>query len=180
MRTFTFISGNQHKVYYLEKWLGVPIDHHHLDLEEVQSLSLRTVAEHKARQAYDLLQRPVLVEDVGLTMKALGRLPGPFIKWFIEDLGDTGLCRFAAGLEHQQATVSIVYAFFDGQEMHLVENHVEGEVAPEPRGTHGFGWNAVFIPEGSTKTYAEMTDDEVRPFSVRGQAIETLREFLES
>lgn len=178
MREFTFITGNEHKANYLRKWLELPVEHHAVDLDEVQSLSLRIVTEHKARQAYDILKRPVLVEDVGFTFKAMGRLPGPFIKWFLEELGDEGLCRLADGLEHRRAHVSIIYAWYDGQEVHLFENHVEGEVAASPRGTYGFGWNAIFIPEGSDKTYAEMTDDEVRPLSLRAQAIEKLKAFL--
>jgi non-canonical purine NTP pyrophosphatase (RdgB/HAM1 family) len=176
---FTFISGNQHKVDYLVKWLGRPVDHHKADLDEVQSLSLRAVAEHKARQAYELVKRPVLVEDVGFVFKAMGQLPGPFIKWFLEDLGDQGICRLVNGLDSRNARVSIAYVLYDGKAMHFFENHMDGEVPPEPRGNYGFGWNAIFIPEGSNKTYAEMTDDEVRPFSVRAQAIEKLKEFLE-
>lgn len=178
MRAITFITGNQHKVDYLKRWLGMSVDHYAVELDEIQSLSLRTVSEYKARQAYEVLKKPVLVEDVGFTFKAMGRLPGPFIKWFLEELGNEGLCRLADGLDSRKARVSIVYALYDGEEMHLFENHVEGEVASHPRGTYGFGWNAIFIPEGSDKTYAEMVDDEVRPFSVRAQAIEKLKVFL--
>jgi non-canonical purine NTP pyrophosphatase (RdgB/HAM1 family) len=178
-KTFTFITGNQHKADYLVKWLEVSVDHHKLDLEEIQSLNLRAVAEHKVRQAYDILKRPVLVEDVGFTFEAMGRLPGPYIKWFLEELGDKGLCRLADGLDHRKAHVALVYALYDGQEVHFFESVVHGTIAPDPRGEYGFGWNAIFIPEGSEKTYAEMNDDEVRPFSMRAQAIEKLKEFLQ-
>lgn len=179
-RTFTLITGNQHKADYLVKWLEMPVDHYKVDLDEIQSFSLRAIAEHKVRQAYDILKRPVLVEDVGFTFEAMGRLPGPYIKWFLEELGDNGLCRLADGLAHRKAHVSIVYALYDGLELHFFESTVQGAVAPEPRGEYGFGWNAIFIPEGSTKTYAEMTDDEVRPFSARAQAIEKLKVYLQS
>lgn len=178
-KSFVFISGNQHKADYLRKWLDMPVEHQSVDLDELQSLSLKTVVEHKVKQAYDIVKKPVLVEDVGFTFEALGRLPGPLIKWFLEELGTEGLTRLASGLDHQKAHVSIMYAWYDGMHMHFFENHVQGTVAPEPRGTNGFGWNAVFIPDGSDKTYAEMTDEEVRPFSVRAQAIEQLKAFLE-
>jgi non-canonical purine NTP pyrophosphatase (RdgB/HAM1 family) len=177
---FIFISGNQHKVDYLRKWLDLPVEHQAVDLDELQSLSLKSVVEHKAKQAYQLVKQPVLVEDVGFTFEAMGRLPGPLIKWFLEELGPEGLTQLANGLDHQKARVSIIYALYDGQQMHLFENHISGIVAPEPRGTYGFGWNAVFIPNGTDKTYAEMTDDEVRPFSVRAQAIEQLKAFLQA
>ncbi|MEK7153184.1 MAG: non-canonical purine NTP pyrophosphatase, partial [Patescibacteria group bacterium] len=98
--SFTFISGNQHKVDYLAKWLGRPIEYQKIDLDEIQSLDLKAVAEHKVRQAYAILKRPVLVEDVGFTFEAMGRLPGPLIKWFLEELGVAGLCNLADGLEH--------------------------------------------------------------------------------
>lgn len=173
-----FISSNQHKADYLAKWLGRPIAHHKLDIEEVQSLDLRTVTEHKARQAYERLQQPVLVEDVALTFTAMGRLPGTFIKWFLEELDNDGLCALADGLVHRGAMVAICYALYDGAHIEYFEHRVEGRIAPSPRGTHGFGWNPIFIPEGSDKTYAEMTDSELRLFSFRAPAVDKLAAYL--
>lgn len=78
----TFITGNQFKADYLAKYLGFSVDHHKLDLDEIQSLDLHKIVEHKVKQAYDILESPVLVEDVSLEFKALGGLPGavyPFL-----------------------------------------------------------------------------------------------------
>lgn len=180
MTDLTFITGNQNKADYLAKWLNIEVPHHKLDLDEIQSLNLRAVAEHKARQAYEVLRTPALVEDVALTFTALGNLPGTFVKWFLEDLGIEKLASLAQSLEHQKAVASICYAYFDGQEMHFFEQDVNGSITPTPRGNRGFGWNAIFIPEGSDKTFAEMTDEEVEPFSPRFLAIEKLRAFLQS
>lgn len=179
-KDFTFISGNEHKVAQLTLWLGYPVKHKKLDVDEIQSLDAHVVTEHKVRQAYALLQQPVLVEDVSLTFTAMGALPGTYIKWFLQELGPDGLCRLAAAQPHQQAAASITYAWYDGQSMHFFESVMPGTIAPGPRGNGDFGWNPVFIPQGSTKTYGEMTDDEKRPFSMRAQAIEKLRTFLES
>lgn len=178
MKDFIFISGNQHKVNQLTTWLGRPVEHQKLDTDEIQSLDMRAVAEHKARQAYKALRKPVLVEDVALTFDAMGKLPGPFIKWFLQELDVDGLCTLAADLEHQKAAASICYAWYDGVDMHFFECSVPGSISPEPRGSRDFGWNAIFIPDGSTKTYGEMTDDEKQPFSMRAKAIEDLRAFL--
>lgn len=179
MKNVVFITGNQHKADYLAKWLGLPVAHQKVELDEIQSLNLREIAEHKARQAFAVVGKPVLVEDVALTFDAMGQLPGPLIKWFLQELDVTGLAQLAAGLPSQAASASIVYALFDGRDMQFFEATVPGTIAAEARGTNGFGWGAVFIPEGNSKTYAEMTDNEARPFNMRAQAIDKLRAFLQ-
>jgi non-canonical purine NTP pyrophosphatase (RdgB/HAM1 family) len=179
MNDFIFISGNQHKADYLAKWLGRPITHQKVDLDEIQSLDLRVVVEHKVREAYKAVKQPVLVEDIALTFHGMGRLPGPFIKWFLEDLGKEALAKLAAKLDTQAATASIKYALYDGEHMHIFAVDKPGRIAPEPRGDNDFGWGSIFIPDGSDKTYAEMTDEEMRPFNHRAQAIVQLKAFLD-
>lgn len=176
-KDFIFITGNQGKADQLAMWLGHTVEHRKLDLDEIQSLDLRTVVEHKVRQAYELARQPVLVDDVALTFTALGALPGTFIKWFLQELDNAGLCKLAQSLEHQKAVVSICYGYYDGKEVQFFESSVPGTIPPEPRGEHfgSFGWNPIFIPDGHTKTYAEMTDEEVKPVSMRAQAIEKIR-----
>ena len=177
-KDLVFITGNQHKADYLAKWLGLPVEHRKVDLDEIQSLDSHEVVEHKARRAYEIVKQPVLVEDVSLTFTALGRLPGTFIKWFLEELGLDGLCKLAAGLEHQGAVCSIVYALFDGETIEYFEARQSGTIAPEPRGDGGFGWNAIFVPEGSTITYGEMDEATFKEWNIRAHAIEKLRDFL--
>ena len=82
MTKVTFITGNPKKAEFLAKYLGLVVAHQKIDLDEIQSLDLRAIAGHKARQAFEVIGSPVLVEDVGLTFKSLGNLPGSFIKWF--------------------------------------------------------------------------------------------------
>lgn len=180
---FTFITGNKNKLDLLELYLGEPVDHHKIELDEIQSLDPKVVAEHKVRQAYALLQKPVLVDDVSLTLEALGRLPGTQIKWFLEELGPAGLARLASRLDSQRATASMIFALFDGHTVRYFGHSVSGRIAPEPRTIDSglaFGWNEIFIPEGSDKTYAEMTADELRKFSHRAPAVEKLRSYLDS
>ncbi|HSW79807.1 MAG TPA: non-canonical purine NTP pyrophosphatase [Candidatus Saccharimonadales bacterium] len=180
MKDFVLITGNQNKADYLAMWLGMPVKHEKLDLDEIQSLDLRTIAEDKARRAFDAVNKPVLVEDVALSFTALGKLPGPLLKWFLEDIGTEGLCSLADGLENRTARAYMMYVLYDGNTMHTFEGTTNGYVADTPRGSRGFGFDPTFIPEGCAKTYAEMTDDEVKPYSIRYKAIEKLREFLQN
>lgn len=86
MKSITFITGNQKKVEYMRKLLMMPIEHIRLDLDEIQSLDLREVVEHKVRQAYDIIRKPVIVDDVSFEFCILGRIPGTFVKHFVAEL----------------------------------------------------------------------------------------------
>jgi non-canonical purine NTP pyrophosphatase (RdgB/HAM1 family) len=179
MKQLTFITGNQAKADYLAKWLEWPVGHHKLDLDELQSLDARKVAEHKVRQAYDVLKTPVLVEDTSLVFAAMGRLPGTFVKFFLEEIGNEGLCKLADTLDSRAAIATVTYGYFDGEHLHFFEGQVEGEIAPKPRGTQGMGWDPIFIPAGSHKTFGEMSDSEKREFSARATATKKIYDFLQ-
>ncbi len=174
-----FITGNQHKADYLTKWLGMPVRHQKIELNEIQSLDLREVAEHKARQAYEIVKQPVLVEDVALNFSAMGRLPGTLIKLFIEEVGNEGLCRLADSLPDRGAEALICYALFDGEAVGFFEGKTVGTIAKSPRGSEGFGWNPIFIPNGSDKTFAEMVDEDRMPYGHRAEAVAKLRAFFQ-
>jgi|SRR5579871_2064416 len=180
MNKVTFITSNRKKVEYIEKYLGFSVGQKMLELEELQSLDLRKIVEHKARQAYGQVKSPVLVEDVSFRIGAIGKLPGPFIKWFIEEVGFEGLCRLADTDESRAAYAGICYGYFDGRRVEFFEGELKGTMPQHPSGDDGFGWNCVFIPEGQSKTNAEMTEKEVERYSLRTATIyPKLKEFLE-
>jgi non-canonical purine NTP pyrophosphatase (RdgB/HAM1 family) len=173
-----FITGNQHKADFLSRHLGMPVDHHKLDLDELQSLDIHAVVEHKVR-AYAVLCKPVVVEDAGLIFTAMGRLPGTFVKWFIQEIGNKGLAQLAASLPSQSARGIVCYGLFDGKKVHLFDGEMYGRIADKVRdGGMGFGYDAIFINEGFNKTRAEMSEEEYARTSYRMEAIEKMRAFL--
>lgn len=178
MPTITFITGNQSKADYLAKYLGYPVKHYKLDLDEIQSLDLREIVEHKAKQAYDHLKTPVLVEDVALEFTALGRLPGTFIKWFITELGLEAVCSL---LDHKDrsAVARCVFGYCDGHQVEFFEGNLRGSIALKPVGSNGFGWDAIFIPEGYTVTRATLDETADQKTYLQLKPFIALRVFLE-
>lgn len=175
----TFITGNEAKAKYLADYFHIPLPHKKLDLPEIQSLDLREVVEDKARRAYAILGTPVLVEDVSVTFHALKKLPGPLIKWFLETLGNEGLCKLLDGYDDRSARAEVMFAYCDGEDVEVFHGSVEGTVAQNPRGDTKFGWDPVFIPAGHTETtWAEMTGDEKHATSMRKPALEQLAAYL--
>src|SRR5260221_1069496 len=173
MKSITFITGNLNKVKWTQRYSPVMIEHTKLDLTEVQSLDVKEVVEHKVKEAYSIIKKPVIVEDTSLVFHSLGKLPGPLIKWFLQELGLDRLCKIITD-RNRKATATVVYGLFDGKNLRLYEGSAEGSIAKMPKGDDSFGWNPIFIPKGYTKTYGEMTVEEIDKFSIRKKALEKM------
>lgn len=155
-----FITGNQNKADYLSKTVGITLEHQKLDLDEIQSSDPRVVIEHKVRQAYDLIKRPVLVEDTSLGFSALNGLPGPFIKFFVDaENGLENLCRMLNGFSDRSARAVVIYGYYDGTRLTFIEGGMNGTIADHPRGSGGYGWDQIFEPED----YGGLTRAELSP-----------------
>jgi non-canonical purine NTP pyrophosphatase (RdgB/HAM1 family) len=175
----TFITGNIGKVNEVSRYLGIAVEHQKLDLEEIQSLDLEEVVKDKAARAFEKVGGPVLVEDVSFVFHALGKLPGPFIKWFLSQLKNEGLCKLVDGKD-RGCTATVCYGYHDGKTIHLFSGSMTGSVVSSPRGNNSFGWAPIFMPDGYDKTYAELSDKEQAPIAMRNIALAKLREFLVS
>jgi XTP/dITP diphosphohydrolase len=181
MKQPVFITGNQNKVDYLSRTLGVELEHQKIDLDEIQSVDPAVVAEHKVRQAYDLIKKPVLIEDTSLSFNALDGLPGTLVKFFVvADNGLENMCRILDGFNDRSAHASAVYSYYDGDTIHTFAGRLDGVIADHPRGNGGYGWDKIFIPNGyNGLTRAELSsEDDIESFNkIRDN--EALRKFLQ-
>lgn len=175
----TFITGNQKKADYLANYLGFDVAHKKIDLEEIQSLNLKEIVEYKIKQAYSQVHAPVIVEDVSLEFCALGRLPGPLIKWFLEELSFEKICRLLDGLD-RSAIARCVFGYYDGQELNMFEGSMKGTIANKPSVDNGFGWDSIFIPVGYKVTRAELDEENDKKTYMQIKPFEQLKEFLEA
>lgn len=177
-----FITGNQNKAEYLAKNLGITLEHQKIDLDEIQSADPHTIIEHKVRQAYEIIQKPVLVEDVSLAFSALHGLPGPFIKFFVDaENGLENLCRMLDGFDDRSAYASVIYGYYDGVELKMVDGGLDGAIASRPRGQGGYGWDKIFEPNGyGGLTRAELSPEQDAESYNKLRDFETLRLFLSS
>jgi non-canonical purine NTP pyrophosphatase (RdgB/HAM1 family) len=160
MTMLQFVSSNPNKVHELKEILQIPIQMKSLDLVEIQTDDLTELVVHKARNAFQLSPNPLLVEDTSLYFEQWGTLPGPLIKWFIKSLSLEKLVGLLSQGESLSARAVCVLAFTsDGKKVHCFKGEVQGEIV-SPRGNHGFGWDPIFQPIGSAKTFGEMNSTE--------------------
>lgn len=174
MTFFTFVTQSTDKVREAERILRLNLQHHSLDLPEIQSVEIEEVVTYKAKFAYEALGRvPVMIEDTGLFIEAWGGLPGALVKWFINHAGDSGICSMLHEFPNRSAVAKTIVATYDGQIQTFV-GKVNGQIAHMPKGEGGFGWDRIFIPEGTTKTFGEMSAEEKDRYSMRRLALEAM------
>ena len=155
------------------------------DVEETGTTYLDN-ARLKARAGAAALGEPALADDSGIEVDALGGRPGPRSARFAgehatdqQNLDE--LIRALKGVPGSGRTAGYrcvaVLAFPDGPELHA-EGSCEGILLGKPRGSRGFGYDPIFVPEGWDRTMAELTDEEKDLISHRGRAFRSLGEAL--
>jgi non-canonical purine NTP pyrophosphatase (RdgB/HAM1 family) len=160
MKSITFITGNSNKARMMQEAIGMELRHHSLDLVEIQSLNLEEIIIHKVKEAYHQLGSPVLVHDTALYFKAWGQLPGPFIKWFLETVGNEGMCQMMGTFTDRSAVAVVNIGYYDGRDLKIFKADLKGIIADKPAGDGGFGWDPIFIPEGFEKTRSELSQED--------------------
>jgi len=146
---------------------------------EIQNDGLREIAESSVVDAFRKVKLPIIVEDAGLFVDSLGGFPGPYAAYVYKTIGNEGLLRLMEKVEDRSAKFRSVMAYFSS-ELELpvcFDGEVVGEITREERkGEGSFGFDPVFKPAGSNKTFAEMGTVEKNRFSHRAKA---LRKFAE-
>ncbi len=177
MKKIVFVTGNQNKADYLAKFLNHPMDHQKIDLDEIQSLDLREIIDHKVRQAYAKIKKPVIVEDVSLEFVALGGLPGPFIRFFVDNVKFQDICSMINGKD-RTAVAKCAIGYFDGKILKIFEKSLKGKIAKRPAGKNGFGWDRIFIPQGYDVTRASLNEIDDKKTFLKIKPFAELKKFL--
>lgn len=190
-----FVSGNKSKVFEINRILKSMkfnfIEHYALDLKEIQGYPIE-ISISKCHTAYDHLvlskkisfetTKGILTEDVSLCFNALQGLPGPYIKYFVKNIGDD-MYKLLDGFSDKTAYALCTYTYCELQDDYInskfktFQGKIHGEIV-KSRGISKFGWDSVFKPDGSDKTFSEMTSSEKDNCSHRRKALEQFTKYI--
>jgi len=174
-----FGSTNLSKLNEARDILKLDIEQIELQVDEIQSLNPIEVASKKAWSYYEKFKEPLFVDDNSLVFNALNKLPGPYIGDFSKALNNKGLINLLSDTSNKNAKSEVVIAYIDQHSLlHIFSGSIDGVITSEPRGKNGFGWDAIFIPDGYTTTFAEMTNEEKNRISSRRLALDNFKQFL--
>lgn len=148
-------------------------------------LTLEENAWIKAHEIHQATGLAVVADDTGLEVTALNGAPGVFSARYAgpdatyQDNCDALLSALSAtDVKDRDARFRTVICFTDGMRVLFAEGVVNGAITTEPRGDSGFGYDPLFQPEGSDRTFAEMDSAEKNGISHRGRALKHLRDIL--
>ena len=175
-----FVTVNPDKaaelsMHFLESGIDVQQVPH--QIQEILHLELDEIVRQKALSAYRYLSRPCVVEHGGVFVRALNDLPGGLTKEVWETVGGK-ICDFLGPEDDRNAVVRSVAGYCDGRRIHLFRGETQGSLPLRAAGQSGFGWDPIFIPEGSEKTFAEMSSAEKAEHAPLIKTWNALRESL--
>ncbi|ATD66564.1 non-canonical purine NTP pyrophosphatase [Luteimonas chenhongjianii] len=154
-----FMSGNEHKIKEVQRILGpvgvdiVPVSR---KIAELQTQDVEALVRDKLIKAFQEIGRPLFVEHTGLYLRGLNDLPAGLTQIFWDRLEAGRFTDLVAALADDKIIAKTVIGYCDGRQVHLFEGAIEGTVPRVRAGPEDFQWDCVFIPDGHTRTFAEM------------------------
>lgn len=187
-----FASSNQGKVDEINDLVPEGIEVFGLDeldlTEDIPETgnTFQENARQKAKYIYDRYEVPVFADDSGLCVSALNNEPGVFSARYAgepkDDKKNIHLLLKNLGPNQQRSAsfkTVVTYINQEGIESHF-EGEIKGEIAFEEKGENGFGYDPVFIPNGYSETFAELSKEVKNQISHRSVAVSKLIGYLSS
>ena len=183
-----FATGNVNKFNEARSILspyGIAVGMLRVKGDEVQSDSLKEIAQTSAVNAYKRSKLPIFVEDAGLCIDALSGFPGPYAAYVYKTIHNSGILRLMENVKNRRAKFQSVIAYCDETlcQPEWFDGESNGEITLTERrqkGKSAFGFDPIFQPIGSSKSFAEMTIEEKNGFSHRAMAIRRFAEWYKT
>lgn len=187
--TLVFASNNEHKIKEIKSLLGnsfALLSLHDINVREdipEEEPQIEGNALAKARYVFNVSGLNVFADDTGLEIAELNGLPGVHSARFAGENKDSSaniekVLSLLGNSKNRKARFRTVIALILEKKEYLFEGIVNGTIIKEKRGIEGFGYDPIFLPDGKTRTFAEMELSEKNTISHRALAFEKLKKFL--
>lgn len=189
MKTLIFATNNQHKITEIRAGLGdrfsiITLQEAGIDIDIPEPHdTLEANASEKSGTIHRLTHKDCFSEDTGLEVKALNGAPGVKSARYAGEPSNAEanidrLLHELQSQENREARFRTVISLILDEKEHHFEGICNGRIIGERRGSEGFGYDPVFVPDGDTRTFAEMDMETKNRYSHRKKALEQLILFL--
>lgn len=161
---------------------NIGLEHVHLAMPEARTDDLAEIAKDKVIFAFNHIKKPCIANDSGFYLHAWNGFPRAFVNFELATLGNRGILKLIVG-EDRSCHFKSCFAFYDGKEVRIFESETHGIIAEKERGVmKANSWSKhylIFIPDGKSKTLAEMTDEEFNAWRKERMGVSAVGKFAE-
>ncbi|UJG42338.1 MAG: XTP/dITP diphosphatase [Candidatus Heimdallarchaeum endolithica] len=183
MYNIIFITHNKHKfeeAYEKAKLFNINLQWINLEYEEIQDDSLEEIARSSCLKILelrpDLKDKSFFVEDAGLFINCLRGFPGPYSAYVFRTIGNWGILKLLHDVpdNERSAFFKSVIAYYHSGKIELFSGVIQGKIIKSLKGSQGFGFDPIFLPAGSNKTFAQMNKESKNLKGHRGKSLQEL------
>jgi XTP/dITP diphosphohydrolase len=176
-----FVTSNKGKFKEVKQKLeplGYAIVQKNINYPELQAASLEEVVKFGLNNIK--LKSSFIIEDSGLFIEALNGFPGVFSSFVFKTIGCQGILRLMRYEKDRYAEFKSAIGLKISNATKIFTGVCNGQISTSAKGQKGFGYDPIFVVEGETRTFAEMSAEEKNKYSHRGRAVQKLSYYLKS
>jgi XTP/dITP diphosphohydrolase len=190
MPTLIFATNNRNKVAEIQSLVGnkyaiIPLKEAGIDIDIPEPHDqLEANALEKAMTIFNMTSQNCFSEDTGLEIEGLGGAPGVKSARYAGENSNSQanidlVLSNMTGIENRSAQFRTVICLIWKAQTYYFEGICKGQILSNMQGENGFGYDPIFVPDGASKSFANMTMEEKNQFSHRKKAVAQLFEFLD-
>lgn len=175
-----FVSHNRGKFEEIDelfKLNNLSLQWKNVEYEEIQAESTEEISRRSCETLTSMISEDFFIEDTGLYIKSLKGFPGPYSSYVVTKIGLPGILKLLENRERDAYFLTVVSLRIHGNIIQF-SGKSSGHISFEEKGKNGFGYDPIFIPEGSELTLSEMTVAEKNAVSHRAIAINKMIDYL--
>lgn len=178
----TFVTSNRHKyeeIAQIFQQAGLDLRWEEMKYEEIQADTNEEISRDSCLKLQNKFREDFFIEDTGLYIDDLNGFPGVYSSYVQATIGNSGIIRLMEGCERGAEFRAVITAVIGGNINQFI-GVLRGSISTRERGSGGFGYDPLFVPEGQELTLSEMTPEEKNRISHRYRATQGLVKLLKA
>ncbi len=162
MHELFFVSNNIHKYYEIksilkDRIIDIDLKFYKQNIIEIQDEKIEKIAIEKSIFAYNLVKKPIIIEDDGLFIKSLNGFPGQYSSYVFKSIGNTGIIKLLKGGRNRSAFFKSVFVYNNGIITKIFTGQIDGTISKTIT-TGGWGYDPIFIPHKKNITFGKLNE----------------------
>lgn len=177
-----FVTSNAHKFQEVREIMessSIEVQWHEMQYEEIQADTTEEISRDSCIKLAKKIEGKFFLEDTGLYIDPLNGFPGPYSSFVQKTIGNKGILRLLHN-NGRNARFLTVISYWNGKDVIQFRGELEGKISYTERGSTGFGYDPIFIPDGYEKSLSEMTPAEKNGISHRSTALKKFMDYLKT